>query len=326
MAPEELLESELSVLHIHFDVKGHFIETKTLISGMKAVGDIATAINDIHFDGKLIANVYALRSKEGGYLASVGLYVGIIAGLVAIHDSKTFADLVEGYTGKPYDSSKSVKNFGKVLRDATGGFLLTENENLMDITKDNPRYDKSFKSKSDFMHSCSKNKAISGIGFSSEHNFPIKKKDLIKHISNPKVRIEPPQVHLVSGQIVSPVLLKHENRQWTIMITHEGNNKLSKPKKISAHLDDEEFARDFFAGKHPVKDTDGPDLIEAEISTSQVTKDGKIKSRPVRQITKVISFKGERLVDKEYEVETTSKIPPNQGDIFSRSEDESEDK
>ena len=333
MASEELLESELSVLPLHFDVENHLIETETLISGIKAVEDIATAINNVHFDGNLSFRVCALPSNEGGHIVNLVLVVAtaIVGGIpvaISINESKTLAGFIEGYTGKPYDPSKISRYLGRALRNATGGFLLTENKDITDITQDNPDYDKSFKSKSDFMCSCLNNTDILGLGFSNEHKFPIKRVDLIKHISDSKERIKPSQVQLVSGHIVSPVLLEHENRQWAIKVTHEDKNRLNKPKLISAHLDDEEFARDFFAGKHPVKDSDAPDSIEVEILISKVTKDGKTKGGRIREIKKVILFKDERLVDEEYKVGTASKIPPNpnQDDLFSRLEDESEDK
>ena len=86
---------------------------------------------------------------------------------------------------------------------------------------------------------------------------------------------------------------------------------------------DDGFAADLFKGHHPVREDSKPDAIEVEILVSQVTRDGKVVNKSMKQITKVISFKGERLVAEDYEIGSASDFYPELDDLFSsKSEDD----
>lgn len=54
-----------------------------------------------------------------------------------------------------------------------------------------------------------------------------------------------------------------------------------------------------------------------------MTRDGKVVNKSMKQITKVISFKGERLVAEDYEIGSASDFYPELDDLFSsKSEDD----
>jgi hypothetical protein len=193
-----------------------------------------------------------------------------------------------------------MQNLGELLKDATGGFLKIENEVCKIIVNDNPKFDKAFKAKSNFIESCSRNTDVNGIGFSQRSTFPIRRADFVKHISRTIVRLKPIEVFHVYGHVLSPVLLANETKPWASKATHINMTQLKKPKTLSAAMANKDFLMDFFAGRHPVKISLSRDLMEAKAQVSQITEDGEIKKRPVKEIRKVISFNGERLVPENY--------------------------
>ncbi len=327
MAPEEFLEEvppTLALLPLHFDVQGHYLPTSTLISGLQAVEDIIQGLNNLHFNGRLPVKVIALPSEEGGYLANIALVVGIGAGLVGIasglvyiHESDTFRAAVEEYSGKPYEHEEVAKNLSGAFRDSVGGFFLINNDKLRDLSDDSPLLDKAIRSKSRFMRRCINDRDVRGLGFSSFYDFRITRGDFWKHISNVRERVKPMNVLHLKGFVASSVVLEGTERQWAIRVAHSGQNKVKKPYEISAYLVDDDFATDLFKGHHPVREDAQPDAIEVEILVSQVTRDGKVVNKSMKQITKVISFKGERLVADDYEVGSASDFYPELDDLFS---------
>ena len=76
---------------------------------------------------------------------------------------------------------------------------------------------------------------------------------------------------------MSPVLLANENKPWALKVTHINREQLKRPKTLSADMADRDFLTDFFAGRHPIKVSSSPDLMEAEVQVSQITEDGEIK-------------------------------------------------
>lgn len=323
--PEEFLEEalpSLSVLSIHIDVEEHLIQTKTLICGLQAVQDIVQGLNDFHFDGQLSITVLVLPSEEGGYLANIVIgCLGLVsfgATAITIHESETFAIIMEEFIGEPYVHEEVTRNFSRAFRNSIGGFFLLENEKIRQLTHDSPKLDRAIKSKSNFMRQCIIDSDIRGIGFSREHDFKIPRKDFFRHISGATERVMPTDVLHVSGFVASPVTLEGEERQWAIRVTYAGQNKVKNPYVISAYLMDDDFATDLFKGKHPVREDPKPDAIEVEILVSQVTRDGKIVNKSMKQIKKVISFKGERLVGDDYEIGSASYFTPEQNDLFTQ--------
>lgn len=246
-------------------------------------------------------------------------------GAINIHGHDDFARFVEGYTGRPYDSGRTMQNLGERLKDATGGFLSIENEVCKDIVKDNPRFDKAFKAKSDFIESCLSNNDVNGIGFSQRSTFPIRRADFVKHISQTITRYKPEEVFHVCGHVLSPVLLANENKPWALKATHINMTKLKKLKTLSAMMTDRNFLKDFFAGQHPVKKPSSVNSMEAEVQVSQITEGGKIKKRPFREIKKVISFNGERLVSENYRFDCSQTLKSKQDDMFSGLDDDGEE-
>ena len=77
---------------------------------------------------------------------------------------------------------------------------------------------------------------------------------------------------------------------------------------------DEDFLKDFFAGHHPFKISS---IIEAEVQEFRSTEGGEIKKRPVKEIRKVISFNGERLVPESYSFDYSQTLKSEQEDMFS---------
>ena len=125
---------------------------------------------------------------------------------------------------------------------------------------------------------------------------------------------------------MSPVLLANENKPWALKVTHINREQLKRPKTLSADMADRDFLTDFFAGRHPIKVSSSPDLMEAEVQVSQITEDGEIKKRPIREIKKVISFNGERLVPENYTSDFSQTFRSKQEDMFSGLEDDSEER
>lgn len=327
MAPEEFLESppkSVNILPVHLDVQNHMILGSTFASAVTATEQISKAIIDVHLNGDAVLQVYLLPAEQGSFLGKLALVVNIGVGAITIQGHDDFAKLVEGFTGGPYDSGRTMQNLGERLKDAAGGFLSIENEVCKNIVKDNPRFDKAFNAKSDFIESCSRSNDVNGIGFSQRSTFPIRRADFVKHISKPIVRVKPTEVFHVYGHVLSPVLLANESKPWALKATHINMTQLKKPKTLSATMTDRDFLMDFFAGRHPVKISSSPDLMEAEVQVSQITEDGEITKRPVKEIRKVIFFNGERLVPENYSFDYSQTLKSERDDMFSGLDDDGE--
>jgi len=328
MAPEEFLETppkSINILPVHLDVQNHMILGSTFTAAVTAAEQISKAIIDVYLNGDASLQVYLLPAEQGSFLGKLALVVTIGVGVITIHGHDDFAKLVEGYTGQPYDSGKTMQNLGELLKDATGGFFQIKNEVCKEIVKDNPRFDRAFKAKSDFVEACSRNRDVDGIGFFQRSTFPIRRADFVKHISKPIVRLKPTEVFHVYGHVLSPVLLANESKPWALKVTHINMTQLKKPKTLSAKMTDKDFLMNFFAGRHPVKVSSSPELMEAEVQVSQITEDGEIKKRPVKEIRKVISFNGERLVPENYSIDYFQTFRSEQREMFSRLDDDSEE-
>lgn len=333
MAPEEFpgeVPPKLALLPLHFDVEEHYLQTTTLVSGLQAVEDVVQGLNNFLFKGKLSVKVIALPSEEGGYLAKIALVINIGFGLVGIpkaivyiHESDTFRVVVEEFTGEPYVHEEVTRNLIRAFRDSVGGFFLINNEKIRQLCDDSPLLDKAIRSKSRFMSQCINDRDVRGLGFSTSHDFRITRDDFWKHISKVRERVKPVDVLHLKGFVASSVVLEGTERQWAIRVTHSGKNKVKKLYEITAYLVDDGFAADLFKGHHPVREDSKPDAIEVEILVSQVTRDGKVVNKSMKQITKVISFKGERLVAEDYEIGSASDFYPELDDLFSsKSEDD----
>lgn len=326
--PEKFLETPpklVNILPVHLDVQNHMILGSSFVAAVKATEQVSKAIIDVHLNGDALLQVYLLPAEQGSFLGKLALVITIGEGAINIHGHEDFAKLVQGYTGRPYDSGRTMQNIGELLKDATGGFLQIENEVWKKIVKDNPKFDKAFKAKSEFIESCSRNSDVNGIGFSQRPTFPIRRADFAKHISKPIIRYKPTEVFHVYGHVLSPVLLANENKPWALKATHINMTQLKKPKTLSATMADKDFLIDFFAGHHPVKVSSSPDLMEAEIQVSQITEDGEIKKRPVKEIRKVISFNGERLVPENYSFDFSKTLKSEHEDMFSGLDDDGEE-
>ena len=327
MAPEEFLEEvppQLVLLPLHFDVEGHYLKTSTLISGLQAVQNIVEGLNKYHFDGKLTVKVIALPSEEGGYLANIALVVGIgtgvvgiVSGAIYIHESVTFKAAVEVFTERPYEHEEVTRDLSRDFKNSVGGFFLLSNKQIRQLSGDSPMLDKAIKSKTKFMRQCIKDSEVRGLGFSSKDDFRIARGDFWAHVSDVTERVKPTEVLHLRGFVASSVVLEGTERQWAIRVTHSGLNMVKKSYELSAYLEDNDFAADLFKGRHPVREDAKPDAIEVEILVSQVTRDGEIVNKSLKQIKKVISFKGERLVANDYEIGSASEFFPKPDDLFS---------
>ena len=299
-------------------MQGHYLQTSTLISGLQAVEDVVQGLNKFHFNGKLPIKVISLPSEEGGYIAKIALRFLIGVGfLVKIHESDTFGVIVEEFTGKAYGLEEVTRNLIRAFGDSVGGFFVIDNNKIRRLSDDSPVLDKAISSKCRFMRQCINDSDVRGLGFSASHDFRITGDDFWKHISDVRERIKPIEVLHLRGFVASSVVLEGTERQWAIRVTHSGQNRVKKLYEISAYLVDEDFATDLFKGHHPVREDAQPDAIEVEVLVSQVTRDGKVVNKSMKQITKVISFKGKRLVADDYEIGSASEFFPEQDDLFS---------
>ena len=74
-----------------------------------------------------------------------------------------------------------------------------------------------------------------------------------------------------------------------------------------------------------IQQSSSPDLMEAEVQVSQITEDGEIKKRPVKEIKRVISFNGARLVPENYSFDHSQKSKSEEDDMFSGLDDDGEE-
>ena len=274
--------SQSKELCVHFDTEEHQIPLEqfeqTLISYKNIAKDFAENI----FDIKSGLKIYVLPPKNGGFEVFLKIFMenpaisalsvaltydivkGLVKGLTKNENSEKFKD---GFTPE-----LGAEVFGETIK----GFM-SETASEIEIleAKINEEYkptkpinlDISKKQKADFYESCIREKGIKGIGFSQEHNFPLKRCDFVGRATPPKIKSLPNKTELKELIIVKSVNTD-EKLQWEFK---DANTN----EAFSASIEDTEFNAMILNGQCPLKKKAAPDKIIALVEFHKKLENGK---------------------------------------------------
>lgn len=277
-------------LCVHFETIEHRISLEQFVQTVSSYEIISKNIAEQIFNVKKGVKIYILPPKEGSFDLSMLLWISAtavssIVGSIATDSVKGF---IRGVT-KKLNPNKFPEGFdceqaAEVLGDTVTGFMIETAEEIdrIEASIENvSNIDISKKAKADFYGSCSKNKDILGLGFSSENNFPLKRADFVTRAIEPSIKPLPVKEELKELIIVKPVNVE-EDLQWDLK---DKNTKES----LTAKMADEEFKTLLFEGKCPQRKNATPDVIIARVEFHNNLKNGK-ESKDEYIITDVYKF------------------------------------
>lgn len=202
--------SEVGTLVIHFDVPNHTIELETLISISQATLNVLSSLNSDIFNDTLQYKILVLPPEEGGFqwryvLCAAGLAMwafiesdigkGFIKGLTE-HEPRYWAEKAGEILGKkkfwttePHKAHEDLDKHPDLseLKQLTSTFILRQvvtsflSRNQDDISKSIPlsALSISYSARNEFYEACLLDPQIKGIGYTTEHDFPLTRKDFV---------------------------------------------------------------------------------------------------------------------------------------------------
>lgn len=265
------MASELIKLHIHYDVKDHFIPMSDFLTASNSAQKIIDDLNRQILGGRLRYQLVVMPPEEGTFLKTIG-FVGItlLANAVAVPIASDYVlGAFEGIAEhKPSDYGQ---DHGRALRDLTLGFFSKEIEELEKCIPRELNLDRAFKGKTDFYVSCQDNDDIQGLGFDNSRNFPIRKNSFKNHISKERTRPLDSDFMIYEAIVTSPVT-EDKNFQWDFEDTVTG-------QKISAYMRDESFKNGVLSGKYPMKQSAKSDVLKILVEYKKQERNGEIEKR-----------------------------------------------
>ena len=253
-------------LCVHFDTEEHQIPLEqfeqTLISYKNIAKDFAENI----FEIKSGLKIYVLPPQNGGFEVFLKIFLEhpAISALSVTLAYDVIKGLVKGLT-KNEKNEKFKDGFtpelgAEVFGETIKGFM-SETASEIEIleSKINNEYkpnkpinlDVSKKQKADFYEACLRDKGIKGIGFSTEHDFPLKRCDFAGRATPPKTKPLPEKTELKELIIVKSVNTD-EKLQWEFK---DANTK----EAFSASIEDKDFNTMILNGQCPLKTKAAPD-------------------------------------------------------------------
>ena len=291
-------------LCVHFDTEEHQIPLEqfeqTLISYKNIAKDFAENI----FEIKSGLKIYVLPPQNGGFEVFLKIFLEhpAISALSVTLAYDVIKGLVKGLT-KNEKNEKFKDGFtpelgAEVFGETIKGFMCeTASEIEILESKINNEYkpskpinlDVSKKQKADFYEACLRDKGIKGIGFSVEHDFPLKRCDFAGRATPPKTKPLPEKTELKELIIVKSVNTD-EKLQWEFK---DANTK----EAFSASIEDNDFNTMILNGQCPLKKKAAPDKIIALVKFYKKLENGK-ERKDAFIVTDVYKFNSKKLKDR----------------------------
>ncbi|MBL4589285.1 MAG: hypothetical protein JKY11_04300 [Alphaproteobacteria bacterium] len=261
--------SDLKKLHIHYDVKDHFISMDNFSTASNAIQKIIDDLSKQVFGGRLRYQLVIIPPEEGTFLKTVGICTFIANVTLVPLTSDYITGVFEELTS--HSPQYYASNHVRAIRDLTKGFLSKETEDLEKCIPRELNLDRAFKAKSDFYTSCQTNKKIRGLGFDDSKDFPIKSDHFKNYISKDKTRPLESDFVIYDAILTSPVT-EDKNFQWDFEDTVTG-------QKISAYMHDESFKQDVLNGKYPIKQSESSDTLKILVEYQKQERNGEVIKR-----------------------------------------------
>lgn len=285
--------NEIIEFPIHFDVPNHYLKIDDFVSFSIDLKKIIADFSKEIFDNNIIVDVYILPAEPGSLLGRWGIRVaktsvsiGFIFMAMDTDISKSFILGLTGHKPSYYSemAGSKTRSAAMLLADLSRGFL-EKDANAEELKSvEFVKFSNAYSSKDDFYGKCLSNDEISGIGFTCDDEFPIRKSAFAGKISNivdGDLELEPEyEIHQL--RVVSSVNTIDSKAQWQLQDTQTR-------RFLKAHLKDDDFRQNFFNGKYPLKIHETDDVIIAMIEYRKASVEGSIKIIE-RNIIKIYKF------------------------------------
>ena len=309
MSDASIESEEQYLIPLHFDVTAHHLPLDEFITSACSAKAIIDCFNEQIFERKVKYQLYVVPPKEGTFLELIGvqvLAVGSLAWLVLESDmGKSF---IKNFTGKePADwtgiagaklrelllkTSNTQESlppevirvqrdeFARLFVQIVLHFLEKEPDELRKIGLMKSRFREAYKAKNEFYEKCAANPDLKAIGFDTTPNFPIRRIDFPKHVTDIPPATDDDEyidweVSVENIRVHSPDW-ERDGRNWQA--------RFGEDKDASFTIDDDDFW-------HHVKLKDmTPNFID--LMTVQWARDKNASGRKTRRVLKVINFNG----------------------------------
>ena len=261
---------------VHFDVSSHRLTIDEFYETAKTIQAITDGFNQLLFDRKPTVGVYVKPPEKGGLVEVLELMITEhpLISVVVVPVGLLFLEgIIKDITGKNIGEMGQTFSAGtrKIIQDmATStsndlqrlkvdipvGLELLKGSIETFLQKDPNEIKKingsemipleASLAKNKFYTMCARSGRIRGLGFSREHNFPIKQNDFIKHIVADPIQTDDIQrrYELHEVTIIAPVNVQDSQVQWKTKDKKTG-------KRVSFLMSDEKFRKEFFGGLYP---------------------------------------------------------------------------
>ena len=284
---------EFETLCVHFDTENHYITLDEFVQTLNTYEKIAKNFTEDLLEVKNGVKVYVLPPKNGGFVITIALWLTgtVAATILSAILTPEIQGLVKGLTknSKKFPNGYELGTGGEILGEMITGFIEQTSDEIKDLEKYIPEkknIDIAIKAKADFYNMCSRDKKIRGLGFSEEHNFPLKRSDFISRAVAPTVKPLPVKEELRELIVVKPVNVD-EDLQWDLK---DKNTKES----LTVKMQDEDFKAMLLNGQCPQRQYATPDIITARVEFHDNLKNGK-ESKSEHIITDVYLFNNKPL-------------------------------
>ncbi len=267
-------------LPLHFDVPSEYLNADNYLV---AVNSFKTCLSDFNkrlFQENINYEFVVLPSEIGSFKGVIGIVlkkpltsIMVVGSVASLIESDLVKGLVEGLTGQKIDYYEATHKAGEFLVDLTTGFFSTETEELERMVPDSLNLDKSFHAKSEFYKECIHNCSVSGVGFTDEHKFPVRRDSFPKHVSKEKVRSVKSDFVLHRVIVVSPVDIDVD-QIWRFKDPISG-------KSLKAYMRDKNFKQGFLGGRYPLKQSRKDDHIIMLVEYKKQERNGEVESKEV---------------------------------------------
>lgn len=199
-----ILEKEIQVIPIHFDVPGHQLLLSTFVETATQTEAIIRSFNRELFDEKLEYEIVVLPPEVGSFKSRLGIWA-VAASIFAFVESDIGKAFIKGLTGNEpaywaenagvelstylranevgQSTSKGEVNSAKcrfetrIVVESVKSFLTKDITELASVGIRPDKFRDAFEARNNFYRACDADRQIRALGFEEEDTFPIHRSD-----------------------------------------------------------------------------------------------------------------------------------------------------
>lgn len=280
----------LETFSTHFftnETDKHFISAEDYKVFIDSIEETLADINTKLLNSRANYKLCIVANKEGGFWSIFGLTVSLVGGSFAILDSGFVHGFYKELTGHDYDTAEIGKKAAVFMKDITVGLFSKTATQLSKIIPTELNFDKAINAKNKFYRMCGTSTDIVGVSFSDSIEPEIQKKDFVHYISQDTDSNLPPEQFVDVVTIVKSVNVDSDAK-WSVKV---GDN--TKPQYVD--MLDEDFRKDFLAGKYALKQTKQDDKMKVLLEKKKKYENGREKDMRLA-IVKVYEFNNAKIL------------------------------